>query len=70
MYRGYTPKIRSEVEKSQTNFLREGFGKDFVAKLKSKRRYGFRDWRKTEGKGDASFRRYSRSKALESKKII
>lgn len=58
MLRGHTPKKYSESQKKVFNTIRESFGDDFAAKLKSETRHEFRDYRKTEGKGDASFRRY------------
>jgi hypothetical protein len=58
MYRGHTKKEDSEREKGITNSIKKNFGDDFSAKLKSTRRNGVRDWRKEQGQGSASLRRY------------
>ena len=62
MYRGHTKKEDSEREKSTTKLIKQNFGEDFVAKLKSNRRNGIRDYRKEQGPGSASLRRYIASK--------
>lgn len=68
MIRGHTQKERSKIEKDMTGMLRASFGKNYIAEKKSIRRNAFRDWRKESGQGDASFRRFVKSKALESAK--
>ena len=64
---GKTPKDKKDSEIRVTKMIKDGFGEDFVAKLKSNRRYSFRDWRKEMGQGSASLRRYTKSKAIKSK---
>lgn len=63
MLRGATKPDRKEKEIETTKIIRESLGKDFVAKLKSNRRKEFgSEYRKEQGKGDASFRRYMAKK--------
>ena len=63
MLRGHTKKENIEGEKRITNFVRSSFGDDFSAKLKSNRRHEYRDYRKENGQGDASLRRYQKNRA-------
>ena len=65
---GKTPINRKENEIQNHKFMKESFGKDFTSKLKSERRFGFRDFRKEMGQGSASLRRYTKSKALDKAK--
>ena len=68
MLRGHTKKEYSEGEKGMTKMIRTSMGNDFAAKLKSNRRHEFRDWRKENGQGDASLRRYMKNRALNKAK--
>lgn len=58
MLRGHTKKENSKKEKNTTKLVKETLGKDFSAKLKSNRRHEYRDYRKENGAGDASLRRF------------
>ena len=58
------------ANKSSTNKIRKLFGDNFVAKLKSERRFAFRDFRKEMGRGSASFRRYKKSSSEAKAKAL
>ena len=62
MYRARTDLKDKGREQKNTEFLKDSFGPDFTAKLKSNRRNQARDWRKENGQGDASLRRYMAKK--------
>ena len=64
MLRGHTPKNESSAAKAQSNYLKQSFGSDFTAKLKSNRRHEYNgSWRKENGQGEASLRRFKNKKS-------
>lgn len=64
MYKGQTPKKDKAQQQRIVALERSSLGDDFVAKLKSNRRHEFNgEWRKAQGQGEASLRRFTKAKS-------